>query len=31
VEVIAGIQPDVSVVVKGPDSLRDGQAVQVKQ
>lgn len=31
VEVLAGIQPDVSVVVKGPDSLRDGQAVQVKQ
>jgi RND family efflux transporter MFP subunit len=31
VEIIAGIPPDVSVVVKGPDSLRDGQAVQVKQ
>jgi RND family efflux transporter MFP subunit len=31
VEIVAGIPADVSVVVKGPDSLRDGQSVQVKQ
>jgi RND family efflux transporter MFP subunit len=30
VEIFAGIQPDVVVVVKGPDSLRDGQSVQIK-
>jgi len=29
VEIIAGISPDVSVVVKGPESLKDGEAVQV--
>jgi RND family efflux transporter MFP subunit len=31
VEVLAGLQPEASVVVKGPDSLQDGQAVQVKK
>jgi RND family efflux transporter MFP subunit len=31
VEILAGLQPDTMVVVKGPDSLRDGQQVQVKQ
>jgi len=31
VEILAGLQPEVMVVVKGPESLRDGQAVQVKQ
>ena len=31
VEILAGIQPDSVVVVKGPDSLRDGQFVQIKQ
>jgi RND family efflux transporter MFP subunit len=31
VEITAGLQPDTVVVVKGPDSLRDGQQVQVKQ
>ena len=31
VEIIAGLQPDSLVVVKGPDSLRDGQQVQIKQ
>jgi multidrug efflux pump subunit AcrA (membrane-fusion protein) len=31
VEVVAGLQPDAVVVVKGPDSLRDGQPVRVKQ
>ncbi len=31
VEILGGLQPDAAVVVKGPDSLRDGQAVQVKQ
>jgi RND family efflux transporter MFP subunit len=31
VEIVSGIPADVSVVVKGPDSLRDGQSVQVKQ
>ena len=31
VEVLAGLQPDQTIVVGGPDSLRDGQAVQIKQ
>ncbi len=31
VEITAGLQPDSLVVVKGPDSLRDGQQVQIKQ
>jgi len=31
VEVLAGLQPDAMVVVKGPESLRDGQAVQIKR
>jgi RND family efflux transporter MFP subunit len=31
VEILAGLQPEAMVVVKGPESLRDGQAVQVKQ
>jgi len=31
VEILAGLQPDQAVVVAGPDSLRDGQAVQIKQ
>jgi RND family efflux transporter MFP subunit len=31
VEILAGIQPDATVVVSGPDSLRDGQAVQIQK
>jgi len=31
VEILAGLQPEALVVVKGPESLRDGQAVQIKQ
>jgi RND family efflux transporter MFP subunit len=31
IEVLAGLQPDTVVVVKGPDSLHDGQQVQIKQ
>ena len=31
VEILAGLQPDVSVVVNGPESLRDGQSVQIKK
>ena len=31
VEVLAGLQPDQTIVVGGPGSLRDGQAVQIKQ
>ena len=31
VEILAGIQPDALVVVKGPESLRDGQSVQVNK
>ena len=31
VEILAGLQPDAMVVVKGPDSLRDGQAIQIKK
>jgi RND family efflux transporter MFP subunit len=31
VEILAGIQPSTTVVVGGPDSLRDGQAVQIQK
>ena len=31
VDILAGLQPDQAVVVAGPDSLRDGQTVQIKQ
>ena len=31
IEILAGVQPDTVVVVKGPDSLRDGQSVQIKK
>ena len=31
VEILAGIQPGAQVVVRGPDGLSDGQAVQLKQ
>jgi len=31
VEILAGIQPDATVVVGGPDTLRDGQAVQIQK
>jgi RND family efflux transporter MFP subunit len=31
VDIVAGLQPDTTVVVKGPDSLRDGEAVQIKK
>jgi RND family efflux transporter MFP subunit len=31
VEILAGIQPGAQVVVKGPEGLSDGQAVQLKQ
>ncbi|HUN62197.1 MAG TPA: efflux RND transporter periplasmic adaptor subunit [Candidatus Sulfotelmatobacter sp.] len=31
VEILAGVQPDATVVVSGPDSLRDGQAVQIQK
>jgi RND family efflux transporter MFP subunit len=31
VEILAGIQAGASVVVKGPEGLSDGQAVQIKQ
>jgi len=31
VEILAGLQPDQTVVVSGPETLRDGQAVQIKQ
>jgi RND family efflux transporter MFP subunit len=31
VEILAGIAPDVTVVVNGPDTLRDGQSVQVEK
>jgi RND family efflux transporter MFP subunit len=31
VEILAGLQPDAVVVVKGPEGLRDGQSVQIKQ
>jgi RND family efflux transporter MFP subunit len=31
VEIIAGLQPDTVVVAKGPESLHDGESVQIKQ
>ncbi len=31
VEIIAGLQPDQVVVVSGPETLRDGQSVQIKK
>jgi RND family efflux transporter MFP subunit len=31
VQILAGIQPETQVVVKGPESLRDGQSVQIKR
>jgi multidrug efflux pump subunit AcrA (membrane-fusion protein) len=31
VDIVAGLQPDAVVVIKGPDSLQDGQAVQIKK
>ncbi len=31
VEILAGLQPDSVVIVKGPDTLRDGQQIQIKQ
>ncbi len=31
VDILAGLQPETTVVVKGPDSLRDGEAVQIKK
>lgn len=31
VEILAGIQPEATVVVGGPDTLRDGQAVQIQK
>ena len=31
VEIIAGLQPEQVVVVSGPESLRDGQSVQIKK
>jgi RND family efflux transporter MFP subunit len=31
VEILAGIQPDATVVIGGPDSLRDGQSVQIQK
>jgi len=31
VEILAGLQPEQKIVVKGPDTLRDGQSVQIKQ
>jgi len=31
VEILAGLQPDQVVVVSGPETLRDGQSVQIKK
>jgi RND family efflux transporter MFP subunit len=31
VEILAGLQPDQVVVVNGPETLRDGQTVQIKK
>jgi multidrug efflux pump subunit AcrA (membrane-fusion protein) len=31
IEILGGLQPDVLVVVNGPDTLRDGQSVQVQK
>jgi RND family efflux transporter MFP subunit len=31
VEILAGLQPDTQVVVKGPETLKDGETVQIKK
>jgi multidrug efflux pump subunit AcrA (membrane-fusion protein) len=31
VDIVGGVQPDTAVVVRGPDTLRDGQSVRIKQ
>ena len=31
VEILGGLQPDTNIVVKGPDSLKDGQTIQIKK
>jgi len=31
VDIVAGLQPDAVVVINGPDTLRDGQSVQIKK
>jgi multidrug efflux pump subunit AcrA (membrane-fusion protein) len=31
IDIIAGLQPETVVVVKGPDSLRDGQSIRIKK
>jgi RND family efflux transporter MFP subunit len=31
VEILAGLQPNVTVVINGPDTLHDGQSVQVQK
>ena len=31
IEILAGIQPDVQVVVNAPETLRDGQSVQIQK
>jgi RND family efflux transporter MFP subunit len=31
VEILAGVQPDMLVVINGPDTLRDGQTVQIEK
>jgi RND family efflux transporter MFP subunit len=31
VEILAGVQPDTQLVVKGPETLKDGEAVQIKK
>jgi multidrug efflux pump subunit AcrA (membrane-fusion protein) len=30
-EILAGLQPDTQVVVKGPETLKDGETVQIKK
>ena len=31
VDIVAGLQPDTTVVIKGSESLRDGQSIQIKK
>jgi len=31
VDIVGGLQPDTMIVVRGPDSLRDGQSIQIRK
>ena len=31
VDILTGLQPDTIVVIKGPETLKDGEEVQIKK